>query len=216
MIMERLGNCQLMKEKNKDIRVRYTKSVIREALLEEMKEKTFAEISVAGLCRRAEISRSTFYYNYNNSQEILRDIVYDIMPGVPSILGNIRDILSGSSVNRVDTATEKIQNEIYKDKRLKLLFTDSTCRPLVSDIVFSLLKDDYVKEMSGYFGIDKEAAEVIFYFHIGGYVTAAFKMNADTPETWNNYREILDTLMGGGLKKLQKEAAKKSKAPTIE
>ena len=80
-------------------------------------------------------------------------------------------------------------------------------------MVFSLLKDDYIKEISGFFGIDKEAAEVIFFFHVGGYVTAALKMNT---ETWNKYRAIMDTLMGGGLKKLQKEAAKKSKDPATE
>lgn len=206
----------IMKKKKNDARVRYTKSVIKEALLEELKDKTFAEISVAGLCRRAEISRSTFYYNYNNSQEILRDIVYDILSVVPSIVGNVRKMLSCLPGNQEDAETDETQNAIYKDKRLKLLFTDPTCRPLVLDLIFSLLKDDYIKEISGFFGIDKETAEVILYFHIGGYVTTALKMDPATPGIWNNYKEILDTLMAGGLKKLQKETVKKGKTTAGE
>ena len=51
-----------MEEKNlrkTDRRTMYTRMVIKDALLELLRETDFAEITVAGLCREAEINRGT-------------------------------------------------------------------------------------------------------------------------------------------------------------
>ena len=43
-----------------DRRTKYTKSVIREALFDLLKEKPLAKVTVTDICKLADINRSTF------------------------------------------------------------------------------------------------------------------------------------------------------------
>lgn len=47
-----------------DRRRRYTLSVIREAFFALLAEVGFAKMTVADICRRADINRGTFYLHY--------------------------------------------------------------------------------------------------------------------------------------------------------
>ena len=61
-----------MSEKKIDRRVRYTKMVLRESLLELMKTKPVVKITTTELCKHADINRNTLkispkYISYNLS-----------------------------------------------------------------------------------------------------------------------------------------------------
>jgi AcrR family transcriptional regulator len=55
-------------------KTRYTKMVIRDSLLELMKDKSILSISIKEICDRADISRSTFYVYYKDQYELLKQI----------------------------------------------------------------------------------------------------------------------------------------------
>ena len=57
--------------KREDRRTRYTKQVIREAFFQLLREKGFAKMSVADICRIAEINRGTFYLHYVDKFDLL-------------------------------------------------------------------------------------------------------------------------------------------------
>jgi len=57
-----------------DQRVLVTKRLLREALLELMKEKTISKITPTELCRKAGINRNTFYAHYRAPEDVLREI----------------------------------------------------------------------------------------------------------------------------------------------
>lgn len=57
-----------------DQRVQLTKRLLREALLKQMNEKPFAQISVKGLCDEAGLNRTTFYLHYQTTEDLLREI----------------------------------------------------------------------------------------------------------------------------------------------
>ena len=52
-----------------DNRVRITKMMIRNALLQLLKEKTLQTITVRELCQVADINRGTFYTHYRRFYE---------------------------------------------------------------------------------------------------------------------------------------------------
>lgn len=54
-----------------DARVKYTKMVIRSSFLELLKKTPVERITVAEICRIAEINRATFYRHYSNQYELL-------------------------------------------------------------------------------------------------------------------------------------------------
>ncbi len=60
--------------RRKDRRIEKTRKIIRESLLNEMKELSYQELSVSKLCRDADIGRGTFYLHYNDIYEVVQEI----------------------------------------------------------------------------------------------------------------------------------------------
>ena len=60
--------------KNTDNRVRYTKMVLRDALLRILKKKHIDRITIKELCDEAEINRGTFYLHYSTPNDLLIEI----------------------------------------------------------------------------------------------------------------------------------------------
>lgn len=65
----------MVKDRKIDRRTIYTRNVIQEALLESLRNMTFEQITVAQLCRVAEITRATFYLHFNSLTDVLNLIL---------------------------------------------------------------------------------------------------------------------------------------------
>jgi AcrR family transcriptional regulator len=55
-------------------KVRMTKKILRDSLVELMREKSIYKISVKDICDRADVSRSTFYTYYKNQFALLEEM----------------------------------------------------------------------------------------------------------------------------------------------
>ena len=62
-----------------DRRTLYTRQAIQDALLELLTEKEYADITVADLCRAAELNRGTFYLHYGNIAQVLDELLEDAL-----------------------------------------------------------------------------------------------------------------------------------------
>jgi AcrR family transcriptional regulator len=63
-------------------RVRLTKQIIKESLIELMREYPISKISVKMLCEAADINRSTFYAHYTDTNDLLRHIQQEVISEV--------------------------------------------------------------------------------------------------------------------------------------
>lgn len=59
---------------NVDARVRYTKAILKESLLEILKTKSIAKVTIKELCEAADLNRGTFYLHYYEPNDILKEI----------------------------------------------------------------------------------------------------------------------------------------------
>jgi AcrR family transcriptional regulator len=67
---------------SEDLRVRRTRQLIADALIDLTTEKGFAAVSVRDLCQRAGINRATFYRHYQDKFDLLdryADAVYELL-----------------------------------------------------------------------------------------------------------------------------------------
>jgi len=62
-----------------DARVRYTKKVLRDALLGCMQQKPLREITVKEVCQRAELNRATFYAHYRDCRDLFEQIENEML-----------------------------------------------------------------------------------------------------------------------------------------
>lgn len=57
-----------------DRRVKYTKMILRQSLIEVLKEKPISRLTIKELCERADINRATFYSHYSDQFDLLKQI----------------------------------------------------------------------------------------------------------------------------------------------
>ena len=82
-----------MPEKKQDARVRYTKMMIRNSLLELLRTKPIAKITVTEICEMAGINRATFYAHYS-----------DVLTRLVEYIGENADICSVLLSDKGDTS----------------------------------------------------------------------------------------------------------------
>ena len=63
---------------NEDRRIKMTKRILKDALIDLMRTKHINEISIKKICETADVNRSTFYHHYQSPEELYDDIINDI------------------------------------------------------------------------------------------------------------------------------------------
>lgn len=71
-------------EKREDRRVTMTKRLLKDALIELLREHSIYQISIRELCQRADVNRTTFYKYYGSQFDLLSDMENDIIAFVDS------------------------------------------------------------------------------------------------------------------------------------
>ena len=74
------------KTRKTDRRTLYTRMVIKDALLSLLADKEYADVTIADLCREAEINRGTFYLHYSNLHEVLEELFDDALGKMNHVL----------------------------------------------------------------------------------------------------------------------------------
>ena len=75
-------------------KIRYTKMVLRDSLVELMKTKSILSISIKDICEIADISRSTFYAHYKDQYDLLRQIEEETLSYFENMLDKYKDMHS--------------------------------------------------------------------------------------------------------------------------
>ena len=78
-----------MRSEKNDLRVRNTKKRLRQTYAQLMSEKPLQNITVAELCKRAEINRSTFYAHYTDIYDLQQKLELEIYSEFQEALSDI-------------------------------------------------------------------------------------------------------------------------------
>lgn len=78
-----------MKEEKVDRRIKRTKAMMRDALMDLMDEMPFGKITAKDITNRADLNRATFYLHYNNVYELLDELENEIAAGFSRMLEQI-------------------------------------------------------------------------------------------------------------------------------
>lgn len=126
-----------------DARIRYTKLAIRNAFLNLLEKFTIEKITVAEICRTAEINRATFYRYYDNEYDLLSSLENEMFEEIKNSVYEYR--------TDIDKLTEIIFIKFSEQKELwTLLLSDHADLGFLSKIYAFFdgyfLKDDSTKE----------------------------------------------------------------------
>jgi AcrR family transcriptional regulator len=72
-----------------NVRVRRTKTLLREALIELIEERGFEALTIGELTERAMVSRAAFYRNYQDKYDLVEQIFEEAMSALLGAVGDL-------------------------------------------------------------------------------------------------------------------------------
>lgn len=82
-----------------DRRVRRSRRLLKESLLELMKRKTFSDISVRDVTDEADMNRGTFYLHYSGTVELLQSLEEDLLEELEALIdAHIQETMDDGTV----------------------------------------------------------------------------------------------------------------------
>ncbi|QDW21619.1 TetR/AcrR family transcriptional regulator [Flavobacterium sp. KBS0721] len=123
-----------------DRRVRYTKMVLRDSILDLLRNKSLNEISITELCKAADLNRNTFYKHYNTPYEIIREMEDEMFT---ALMDSIKDF---DNVNDIILASCRTME---RDKKMSvIIFSETDSSSLLSKALSSFRKTDITAQMN--------------------------------------------------------------------
>jgi AcrR family transcriptional regulator len=78
-----------MTQQGKNLRLRRTQKLLREALIELIEERGFEALTIGELTSRAMVSRAAFYRNYQDKYDLVEQIFEEAMSALLSAVGEL-------------------------------------------------------------------------------------------------------------------------------
>ena len=129
-----------MNEKPESRRVRMTKRLMKDAMLELLEQKELSNISVTELCQTADVHRSTFYKYYTDTADLFREIEQDFLEQIPFP----PKVLDQKSEKQLLAATTAFFDYIRENRRTFQVFFRSSVESAVSSRLVDLLCSRYI------------------------------------------------------------------------
>lgn len=138
-----------------DARIRYTKMVIRTSFLELLCKLPIEKITVAEICRLAEINRATFYRYYENQYDLLSSLENEMFEEIKKSAYEYR--------HDIDKLTEIIFLKFSEQKETwTLLLSDHADLSFTSKI-YAFFEEHFTKDYS------TKESELRYRFLLYGY-----------------------------------------------
>src|SRR5919197_3655123 len=78
-----------MSQQRKNVRLRRTQKLLREALIELIEERSFDSLTIGELTERAMVSRAAFYRNYQDKYDLVEQIFEEAMSALFAATGDL-------------------------------------------------------------------------------------------------------------------------------
>lgn len=196
-----------------DRRTLYTRTVIKDALLESLNEKSFEQITVTEVCRHAEITRATYYLHYQSLTEVLDELLNDALQMAEDNTKNIdedteqiNNLLSSQGTNFLKTHEDLLPvcHRVAHLPKYQVIFHDESISGYVVNKIYQSQKKKLVPSFIRALGISQKEAEMLSLFIITGTYNVNKALNWKKNDTWYQIHTLLLRYTSGGYEKLKK------------
>lgn len=179
-----------------DRRTLYTKAAIKDAFLRVKRSKEYNVITVADICREAEISRATFYTHFKNIAEVLDALLDDVLANRDYVL----KYLTEAKTDAQSRCTYPLCQLVRDSQELRCIFFDDALNHVVIKKIAELFKTDYIREIQQISNsLSSQEAEALFYFQINGCYAISKQYSKHRNEEWCSIQNMMHQFIKGGV-----------------
>ena len=204
----------MMKEKKADRRTQYTKKAVKDALLSLLKKEHFNSLTVAAVCREADIGRNTFYSHYDSLIDVIDELAEDAISATSRPKGNSLLAISelAALLRRKDYPEDKVAELMMELPVCQRIADNPKYTPIFKDPYISdyLLLQIYRREKAHMLplmqenGLTEEEASALFLFLITGSFAVNHEHGWKKDKEWLHLQRVLMTFIDGGYEALKK------------
>lgn len=202
-----------MKPRKTDRRTIYTKNVIKDALLDALAEKSFEQITVTDVCRRAEVTRATYYIHYQSLTEVLDELLNDALQMADQDCQkqdeDALQIMSLLAEETADYLKEKesllpVCHRVAQLPKYQVIFHDETISGYVVNRIYQCQRQRLAPVFMKNLHLTKKEAEMLTLFVITGTYNVNKSLNWKKNGTWYQIHSMLLKFTSGGYDRLRK------------
>lgn len=177
-----------------DVRARYTRQLIREALLTLMAQKQPDRITVTDVVEKAGINRGTFYKHYANVSDLYENTADEL-------LRELVKMLVKENYETSPDMYEMMLTTIRDNRDLRSFIQSADGLNSIAQKAVEYVRTPVVKKMlRDYKGLSQEDAEYIFDYQAGGIVEVVkLWISRDFRDPVPEICELIDRLNNKGL-----------------
>jgi AcrR family transcriptional regulator len=153
-------------------RIRYTKMVLRESLMELMKIKPISTISIKEICANADISRSSFYNYYTDQYDLLRKTEEETLDFINANL-NKYALYKNDKLGALRMVEEILQYVLDNNKSIYVLFSENGDINFQKNLFSSIYEKNILKSLTDKLP-DEQTKQYYFLFIVTGTVSLIY------------------------------------------
>jgi AcrR family transcriptional regulator len=154
------------KQQKESRRIRYTKMVLRESLMELMKTKPISAISVKEICATADISRSSFYTYFADQYDLLGKTEEETLAFINNNL-NKYAYYKNDKLGALRMVEEILQYVVDNNKSIYVLFSENGDINFQKNLFSSMYQKNIMKSLTDKLP-DEQTKQYYFLFIVTG------------------------------------------------
>ncbi|CQR46333.1 hypothetical protein BN1058_00586 [Paraliobacillus sp. PM-2] len=179
-----------------DRRKKYTRMVLKQSLMEILKQKPISSITIKEICDQADINRSTFYTHYGSQYDLLHQIEEEIITDLNKTLASYNYSKEEEGLQM----TIKLLEYVVANKEV--------CETLLSehgDVTFKkrVMKnalEHTVHNLFKAYQVDAELTEYISLFYVSGSIQVLETwLKNDMDKTPKEMAQMISNLANNGI-----------------
>lgn len=204
-----------------DRRTIYTRRTVKDALLELLEELPYEKITVASLCRQAEITRATFYLHFQDMDAVLNELLDEALMVAETTARemSMADRMTAlSKLANSGGADDLKQNEhilspcqrVADDPKYRAIFRDPTLSSYVIQRIYKLERNEMIPYLIERCHLSQSNADKLFMMIVFGlfYMNQSLKWSKD--DNWYEMQLLVARFLFGGFEALQNKDNVKS------
>lgn len=187
-----------MTERKTDRRTIMTKTMVKDAMLELLKETSYEKITVSSLCRQAEITRTTFYLHYPNLNAVLDEVLDDALrlTELDERFGRVESSHEAYFQSRendepdIDAFLSPCQRAA-RDPKYRVLFMRESMSYLILDKMYRKQRDNRVPGIMAEYHVTEWEAEIIFRYMLYGSFAVNKSLDWVRNDDWYHAQDVI-------------------------
>ncbi len=166
-----------------DRRARYTRSAIHDAFFALLEQKGFSKMTVADICREADISRGTFYLHYEDKYALLDAMIDEALDADPPIS---------------ESGAASLCQRAPSTERYRLIYRDDEAFSRVTRRVLQRAAPEAVPALMEATGLSEDLARLLFTFTVHGNLAVNREHGWVRDARYMAIQQVLNAYTAGG------------------